>query len=228
MTDQQETAMIFTHTFKEPGLWRGWFKNGQSLELNWGRRGWSFGAGILVHTNYDDRGDRILSLSFWRFSAYIPLGITSYQVDINDEPQWSIFGSGEFGLWLHWGRWSRHYDWPWTAFTVAYEKQMSDGSWRDVFDRTAKPYAETYPYTYILRSGEIQNRNAIVSKRRRILRRRWGWWKWIKESIDVEFSDGVGERTGSWKGGTIGCGYDLRPGETMLDSLRRMERERKL
>jgi len=52
-----------------------------------------------------------------------------------------------------------------------------------------------------------------------------GWPRWTKESIDVEFSGEVGERSGSWKGGCIGCSYDLRPDETMLCTLRRMEKE---
>lgn len=224
--------MIFTHTIKERGLWRGWLKNGQSLELSSSRRGWEFGLGILVHTNDEGRGNRMLCLQFWRYSAFIPLGITSYEVDINDEPQWSIFAGHEFGLRVHWGRWSKYFDLPGTVFTAAYEQQTPDGSWVGAFKNDAVPYSETWPYTYVLESGEVQNRIATVSKRRHVLARRWlhriGWPKWIKESIDVEFSDEVGERTGSWKGGTIGCGYDLRPGETMLDSLRRMERERKL
>lgn len=224
--------MIFERTSKEPGMWRGWLKNGQVLELHRGNRGWSFGAGILVHANDGDRGDRMLCLKFWRFSAYIPLGVTSYDVDINDEPNWSVFVSDEFGIWLHWGHKSRHFELPGSVFTVAYEQQMADGSWVSVFGNPAEPQSETHPYTYVLKSGEVQDRIATVSKRRHVLARRWlhriGWPKWIKESIDVEFSDEVGERTGSWKGGTIGCGYDLRPGETMLDSLRRMERERKL
>lgn len=218
--------MIFKHTHRERGMWRGWLKNGQSIELHCGCSGWDFGAGILVHTNDSDLGDRILCLKFWRFSAYIPLSVTKYQMDVNSEPQWSVFGSSEFGLMFRWGRRGRTFDWPWTVFTVAYEKQITDGSWRSVFDRAAQPYTEAHPYTYLLKSGNVQHRTATVSKRRHVLRRRWGWWKWIKESIDVEFSDEVGERTGSWKGGTIGCGYDLRPGETLLECLRRMERER--
>jgi hypothetical protein len=43
----------------------------------------------------------------------------------------------------------------------------------------------------------------------------------------IEFNDEVGERTGSWKGGTLGCGYNLLPNETPLECLRRMEKERK-
>jgi hypothetical protein len=43
----------------------------------------------------------------------------------------------------------------------------------------------------------------------------------------VVFSAEVGERSGSWKGGCIGCGYDLLPDELPEECLRRMERDRK-
>ena len=106
-----------------------------------------------------------------------------------------------------------------------------DGTWADVFNHKVVPYSETHPYTYVLRSGEVQKRTATISKRRHILGRRvlrsLGWPVHISESIDIEFSDEVGERSGSWKGGCIGCSYELRPGETMEQSLRRMEAERK-
>lgn len=218
--------MIFKHTHRERGMWRGWLKNGQSLELNRSRSGWDFGAGVLIHSNGSAAADRMLCLKFWRFSAYIPLGIIRGPFTVGDEPQWSAFGSADYGVVLHWGQRRRSFDWPWAVFTVAYESQLPDGTWRSVFDSLPRPHFEEHPYTYTLASGEVQNRTATVSKRRHVLRRRWGWWKWIKESIHVEFSDEVGERTGSWKGGTIGCGYDLRPGETLLECLRRMERER--
>lgn len=59
------------------------------------------------------------------------------------------------------------------------------------------------------------------------------WFKWTslfnktRNSINIEFDQEVGKRKGSWKGGTIGCGYDLKKGETPLECLRRMEKERK-
>jgi len=58
------------------------------------------------------------------------------------------------------------------------------------------------------------------------------WFKWIglfnkiRTTIDDDFDAEVGERSGSWKGGTLGCGYELLPKETPLQCLRRMERER--
>lgn len=223
--------MIFRHTSAEPGLWRGWLHNGQSVEVSWGGNYWKFGAGVLIHSNDDDQGDRMLAVSLWKLSVYFPLGIVRKPYQVGDEPQWSAFGYQEEGLWLHWGAKRKGYDWPFALFTVSYEQQLADGEWVSVFDNDAKPNTEAHPYRYVLQSGEEQNRTATVSKRRHVLSRRglhWlGWPVTIKESIDVNFDAEVGERTGSWKGGCTGCGYDLRPGETMLQSLRRMEAERK-
>lgn len=224
-------AKPFTHTSSEPGLWRGWLKNGQSLELSWHKRGWEFGAGVLIHSNDDDMGDRMLRIKLWRFAVFIPLGIVAHPWPPMDGPQWSAFASDEFGLVFHWGQRRKSFDWPWSWHTLRYEKQMPEGSWRDVFDRSAEPAKETHPYTYVLRSGTVQERTATISKRRHVLTYRAfkpiGWPRWIKSSIDVQFSGEVGERSGSWKGGCIGCSYDMRPGETPLATLRRMESERK-
>lgn len=221
---------IFEHTCKEPGLWRGWVSNGQSVELSRSRYGWDFGLGVHIHSNDADLGDRMLFVKFWRWTAVIPLGIIDHPWPPMDGPQWSVYASGEFGLTLNWGLRRKSFDWPWSLHTIAYEHQMPDGSWRDVMDRSAEPYEEHWPYTYTLRSGAVQNRTATVSKRRHVLCRRalksLGWPRWSRESIDVQFSDEVGERSGSWKGGTIGCGYELQSGETMHDALRRMERDR--
>jgi hypothetical protein len=61
---------------------------------------------------------------------------------------------------------------------------------------------------------------------------RWKWFtglRWprkVRKYISVEFDHEVGEGTGSWKGGTLGCSYVMKPEETPLECLRRMERER--
>lgn len=87
------------------------------------------------------------------------------------------------------------------------------------------------PYRYVLNSGEVQERTATIRVSEREWRRRWlmwlAWPRKVKRSLDVEFSDEVGERTGSWKGGCTGCSYELRETELPWDCLRRMEQERK-
>jgi hypothetical protein len=45
--------------------------------------------------------------------------------------------------------------------------------------------------------------------------------------IEIEFDKEVGERAGSWKGGTIGCSYGIKSNETAYQCLLRMEQERK-
>lgn len=92
-------------------------------------------------------------------------------------------------------------------------------------------HTETHPYHYLLRNGEVQHVDATISVERREWRLRWlRWTPWfakVRHSIDVGFSDEVGERAGSWKGGTVGCSYDLRPNETPRECLMRMMRDRK-
>lgn len=67
----------------------------------------------------------------------------------------------------------------------------------------------------------------------RIEEREWhfgtGWFKWlswfrpakIRRSLDLEFSDETGPEKGSWKGGTIGTGIEMRPGEDHEAAFRR-------
>lgn len=89
--------------------------------------------------------------------------------------------------------------------------------------------SETYDYKYTLKNGEVQHRKATVFVERRTWRMRW-WpllpFKKVSTSIDVAFDSEVGDRSGSWKGGCTGCGYEMKHGETPLECLRRMERER--
>lgn len=89
----------------------------------------------------------------------------------------------------------------------------------------------TLPYRYVLRSGKIQERQATISVQEMEWRMRalqWlPWPRMIRRSIEVTFNDEVGERSGSWKGGTIGCGYNLKPDETPQECLLRMQEERK-
>ncbi len=93
-----------------------------------------------------------------------------------------------------------------------------------------KSVSVEYPYAYVLKSGKVQSRTATVYVDRMTWRARWWpiiWREKIRTSISVSFDGEVGEKSGSWKGGCVGCGYDMRRHETPLQCLRRMERERK-
>lgn len=168
-------------------------------------------------------------------------------------PTWGF--SADFGycgdpgaLHLHWNMKTKVLWWPWMYEQVRHEVRRADGSWvpfvgsweigpkrivNATFGGKEPDEREVveYPYRYVLENGTVQDRTAKVYVERRARRRRWIKWCPLFEkttyAIDVEFSGEVGERTGTWKGGCIGCGYELRPGETAEQCLRRMERERK-
>lgn len=124
-------------------------------------------------------------------------------------------------------------------------------------DEGVKPLTQALPYHYLLDNGEVQHVTATVHRERGWIvwkwfgestsprahlapgrRRRKAWLsdglraiqKRLtppRESIDISFSGEVGERAGSWKGGCIGCSYDMKPGEAPVQTLRRMQRERR-
>lgn len=72
-----------------------------------------------------------------------------------------------------------------------------------------------------------------IQAKTRIEEREWlfgaGWFRWlsvfrrpkIRRSLDIDFSAEVGPRKGSWKGGTLGHGIDMLPGETCEAAFRR-------
>jgi len=156
------------------------------------------------------------------------------------------------GCWhLHWGKRTKLWTLPWHDWMQTnHEVRRADGSWskyvgtwendmalaraRDgstpILKEPDGRHIEVYPYRYLLNSGQFQERTAsiFVERRTRKLRRlRRLPWGITTYAIEVTFNDEVGERTGSWKGGTLGCGYTLRPNETPRECLKRMERERK-
>jgi hypothetical protein len=110
----------------------------------------------------------------------------------------------------------------WEPYVAEYEHHAKVPDKREKFQ---------YHYRYALKDGTVQHRIARVYVERYIARPwllRWaGLIEKTRTSINVEFDREVGERTGSWKGGCIGCGWDLKPDETPEQCLRRMEKERK-
>jgi len=90
--------------------------------------------------------------------------------------------------------------------------------------------SETYDYTYTRKNGQTQNVQATIH----VVRMQWRakWWpiirrKHVRTSIDIAFSAEIGEGVDDWKGGCVGCGWDMEEGETPLQCLKRMEKERR-
>ena len=93
-------------------------------------------------------------------------------------------------------------------------------------DERVKKYHYTYTDSY---DGEVVG--CTYWKEYREWRPKWlTWISWFatkRNYIEIEFDKEVGKEKGSWKGGCVGCSYDLLPGETPEECIRRMEKERK-
>lgn len=151
---------------------------------------------------------------------------------------WGVYYHERSVVWC-WGDYCKFFNMPWDMVHLNDRHQVlrADGTWAPFvgsWERDKEPdgrKVETFDYRYTLKSGEVQHRTAKVSVERREWRQKWlRWCPWFAKKaqyIEIEFSDEVGERTGSWKGGCIGCAYDMKPGETPEQTLRRMEAERK-
>jgi hypothetical protein len=119
-----------------------------------------------------------------------------------------------------WVRGYRSFNFPW-AYTFHKRDVLWDkNKWGD------KIAYKTYLYKYKLKSGETQIVNTTIYQEKMYWKRWFGLQIDCKNRIEVEFDSEVGERTGSWKGGTIGCSYEIKKGETAYQCLLRMEQER--
>lgn len=122
------------------------------------------------------------------------------------------------GLHLHWGKCKGKRDDPFTVIGMPWR-------WRHKEHKILSE-KQSYPYRYLLSCGEVQERIATINAESRLWIRPWIPFRKLSRSINVEFDKEVGERSGSWKGGVLGCGYEMKRGETPQETLRRMERER--
>ena len=211
------------------GVWRitmdcveaswGWFSPKPAFELRYG------------YTYNEARPCIDFGLIWGKWSINIPFAKAP---GFDFEKFEHSYGFHWFGTGVHfnWGKKFWIWDLPFRSWEfVSHEVRDKDGNWNPhvlTFHGDDGRYIETHPYSYTLNSGKVQERQATIYAERWTHHRKWApFLKRVSKSIHVEFDDEVGERTGSWKGGTIGCSYDMLPGETMLGALRRMESERK-
>lgn len=230
--------VIYDHEMPNIMRWLGGRRRDghRDFRMHWGSvtvgRGWAFelclfeqGFAFRVHALRVNVYLNLPMLNRWRWDPF----------EIMES--WGA-ACGEGTLHLHWGRHTKVLWIPWRNWVqVAHDVRQATGNWTPFvgsWERGKAPdrrHVETLPYRYMLRSGEVQARTAAVSVERRVRRLRMlRWLPWFQRTthaIDVTFSDEVGERSGSWKGGCIGCGYELKPGETAPQCLKRMETERR-
>lgn len=192
---------------------------------------------------FDNRPEINIALFFFHLTIKLPF--RNKWTDECDSPRWGIaIHSNTF--WVYKGGkgnmngGTKCWTWSIPFFTKDWIRTsilLKDGTWehetkrdnKNFYEQEWKSKQKSWEYDYTdSYDGEIIPTTIYVDERE--WRPKWLHWTKrfaiVRRSIDVHFSKECGKQKGSWKGGCLGCGYILQPGETPLECLRRMERER--
>lgn len=147
-----------------------------------------------------------------------------------------IYTGGKENSGKEWITFTMPWDYTWVRTSLLLKNQKSwvhetngnrMGFYNDEWKNPELIFIETHPYVDKY-DGTTVNATIRVEERER-RPRAFKWTKLfakVRKTIDVKFSGEVGREKGSYKGGCIGCGYEIRPNETPLECLKRMESER--
>ncbi len=105
----------------------------------------------------------------------------------------------------------------------------------DNFDSVSSNIEVFKFYEYIDKYDNSKTIARVNIEEREWIRGKWKWLRailkfipgcvFIRRTIDVEFRDEVGSEKGSWKGGTLGCGFNMLPNETIDECFNRFQKE---
>lgn len=189
---------------------------------------------------FDNRLMIHLDLLWVSWYLYLPIYST---IDECEYPEFGFYYHSN-SLVLCWNMKKKFIHMPWTYEWVRTSRLLKDGSWLHETKGNRKGWSEeeckwekenlwseTHHYPYVMNNGTIQDDiDATITVEEREWRQKWLRWTKIgakvSKDIKVEFNNEVGSERGSWKGGTMGCGYQMKNNETPKQTLRRMQRER--
>jgi hypothetical protein len=218
------------------GMWR---INRDSVDFKWGYFAPRFGFELMFNRGgYFDQTTSVTICILWGvFNIKLPFKTSipescdcpRYGIQIHSDTLWIHLG-GKMNDWEQcdskWITWNI----PYVTWQLDFHQQKgADGGWiKSGYENRDKTYKEEHPYSYTLRSGEVQSVIATCTLERWQHHRKWfPFLKRKSSDLWIAFSGEVGEEAGSWKGGTVGCGWEMKKGETISDALVRMQAERK-
>ena len=217
------------------GVWR---VNKGFYDTKWGYFSPRLGFKLMLNRGgyFDQRYAISFCFIFGMFHIYLPIktkipescDTPRYGIAIHNNTFWLYLGGEMYKDWNQCSQKWITWDLPFVSYVFDFHRVMDvNGEWVDYKYDDKSIAKEVYDYSYTLKNGETQNRKAECYREKRQWHRKWfPFVKMTRENIDVSFSEEVGEQTGSWKGGTVGCGYDLMEDESIKSCLSRMEKER--
>lgn len=220
---------------------KSYFADGsRCFRMRWGELSLG-GKGIALRIGAYETAHLNIAFLFFQIFLRLPFLDRAMTRGFGESPSFGFSADGTT-LHLNWGKRCKVIWLPWCRENIAHAYLSATGEWIEGWpprEEGGDVWEIELPYAYLLNSVEVQKVIATVRRTR-------CWWgrrffgsrglsaalrrmlpQRVEDFIDVRFSDEVGERAGSWKGGTVGCGYQMKPGETPQHTLRRMQRERR-
>lgn len=188
-----------------------------------------FGLSVWTHDDHD-----VLQISILGLSAYINIPRFLPEDTKYYQPIDYGFCFHDKALHINYGIDCKIYTYPWCNWEhIRHEVMLNDNtfvkatySWKNEKE-PENLWKKTQPYHYILKSGEIQTVDAtyIVEEREWKLK----YFKWlpikrVSRSIEVSFSEEVGEERGSWKGGVTGTSEEMKKVDIFFREYEKPER----
>jgi len=216
-----------------------------------GWHSWKFDISYEACGYETANGELNISILGWHSTFRLPWKSKRFPYGDCDAPKWGIAihdntfwiyrgGNGNMGGGTKWWTWDIPF---WTMIHMRHEVMCNiDGEKKLIpYDSIGKEkdgkylpmekneMVDRYFYDYTDKyDGEVIPCTFWIEERE--WRPKWltwtGRWKYVKKYIEIVFNNEVGSRKGSWKGGCIGCSYDLLENETPMECIKRMERER--
>lgn len=207
-----------------------------------------------IPDKYDDRTNVSFCMRLFGLFVFLQLPIKAQHKvkDLNESLRYGVtydldslrFNFGEKSICLRMPWDLEHYRTGWlmktynggTRMVYLYARgKRREGEWmpyelNDLYFPEDKTWSETHDYIGTTKSGAKINTKATIRVVHREWRRLWlpfmSLFSFSRKQIDIQFDPGVGDDRSGWKGPMTGCSYDMKPGETPLECLRRMEAER--
>lgn len=162
--------------------------------------------------------------------GYVSVYLGRQTDNSSTEQRWSCF--------LPWTQWRfvRHSYYGLEGEHLWTQRSSEGENARHSFDsqRAAKASVPKRIYRFLDFDGESIEATTTIEEREWLFGVKWcRWLSWfrrpkIRRCLDIEFSKETGPKKGSWKGGTIGHGIDMLPGELHEDAFKRYCAEHKM
>lgn len=158
-----------------------------------------------------------------------------------EERTWGIsYYKYDHSIYLQYGKKYKFIPMPWVYRFYNRSILLKDNMWIQKLDKNIDiyddkwnklKYKEIHQYTYKLKNGKIQKTIATIGVYEMEWRMKFLYWTKLfnkkHKYIDINFDKEIGERTGTWKGGVVGTSFKMLDNETPLQTLKRMERNKK-